>query len=106
MNIGVRPRLSTLGAATALSAALVLGLAGTASAEPVAQPQPALAAAAVTAAVTPVAFVGTDRGRRCERQFHHASWFWGDGGRWDRWYHWQHRRDRHFRPGWWSWNCR
>lgn len=100
MSTGVRLRLSTLGAATALSAAMVLGAAGTASAEPVAQP--ALAAAAVPVAVTPAAFVTADpswnRHRRCHREFHRGGW-WGG---WDRWHHGR----GHFRPGWWSFSCR
>lgn len=94
MSTGVRRRLSTLGAAATLSAAMVLGLAGPASAEPAVQSQPAL----VAPAVAPAAFVVTDPtwNRRCHRYFH-RSWSWGG---WDRHHHWH----RYGRPGWWS--CR
>jgi hypothetical protein len=100
MSTRPRNRFAALGVSAALSGALMLGLSGTASAAP------AAAAPAPTAAPTSVTLTDRDHNRHCRRQWHGGSWYWRDGGNWDNHHRWQHRRDRHFRPGWWSWECR
>jgi hypothetical protein len=101
MSTRIRSRLATTGGAVLLSSAMILGLAGTASAEPAASTAPSVAPS-----VVPVAMVAPDRERRCHPVFHRGWWFWHDEGRWDRGHFWEHNRHRDWRQGWWSRDCR
>jgi hypothetical protein len=101
MSTRPRNRFAAVGVSAVLSGALMFSLSGTASAAPAAAVPTAQSVAPASVTLTP-----SDRNRHCRREWHQGSWSWRDGGSWDRHHHWQHRRDRHFRPGWWSWNCR